>query len=275
MSVSIPPGKVIFLGNGNGVIGPSAGSSTDNAIARWDGTTGRLLQNSVITIADTTGAMSGWTSGNGLTMHGGGTITGASGSLDFTASGTNQNITWTPSGAGSLVAAGNILPSTANNKNLGALASAWATAYIGTVNSGGNNFTLSATGVGATIVLQTTTGGGSLTTALTLDASQNATFAANIYGSVQALSGAGAVNVTTTLTNYTSTGVAEALTLANGTNGQYKSIVHVVDGGSGVLTPTTALGYTTITFAAAGDSVDLRYTSQGWAIVGSRGVVIA
>jgi hypothetical protein len=37
--------------------GPS--SATDNAITRFDGTTGKLLQNSVVTIADTTGAIAG------------------------------------------------------------------------------------------------------------------------------------------------------------------------------------------------------------------------
>lgn len=38
------------------VIGPS--SSTDNAIVRFDGTTGELVQNSAATVADTTGAIS-------------------------------------------------------------------------------------------------------------------------------------------------------------------------------------------------------------------------
>jgi hypothetical protein len=113
------------------------------------------------------------------------------------------------------------------------------------------------------------------TTALTIDSSQNATFAGAIIGGVQALSGAGAVNVTQLHTSYTSTGVAQALTLANGTSGQIKTITHTVDGGSGVLTPTTALGYTTITFTNAGDSVTLRYTSAGWAIVGIYGAVAA
>lgn len=111
--------------------------------------------------------------------------------------------------------------------------------------------------------------------ALTLDASQNATFAGAIIGGVQALSGAGAINVTQLHTNFTSTGVAQALTLANGTAGQIKTITHTVDGGSGVLTPTTALGYTTITFVNVGDSVTLRYTTVGWAVVGSYGAVIA
>ena len=39
------------------VVGPA--SSTDNAIVRFDGTTGKLVQNSVVTIADSTGDISG------------------------------------------------------------------------------------------------------------------------------------------------------------------------------------------------------------------------
>lgn len=47
------------------VDGPAAGGSTDNAIARWDGTTGRLIQNSVVVIDDT-GAVTGITSIDGV-----------------------------------------------------------------------------------------------------------------------------------------------------------------------------------------------------------------
>ena len=101
----------------------------------------------------------------------------------------------------------------------------------------------------------------------------------NITGDViatnQALSGAGAVNITDMLTSLTTTGAAQALTLANGTVGQIKIISHVVDGGSAVLTPTTKIGFTTITFTAVGDSAMLIYTTAGWAIVGDRGVTIA
>ena len=42
---------------GAGVSGPA--SSTDNAIARFDGTSGSAIQNSVVTIADTTGDIAG------------------------------------------------------------------------------------------------------------------------------------------------------------------------------------------------------------------------
>jgi len=44
------------LGGGD-VAGPA--SATDNAVARFDGTTGKLIQNSTVTIADTTGAIAG------------------------------------------------------------------------------------------------------------------------------------------------------------------------------------------------------------------------
>ena len=52
----------------------------------------------------------------------------------------------------------------------------------------------------------------------------------------QTLSGAGAVNVTTVVTLFTSTGAAQALTLGDGARtGQLKIICHVVDGGSAMV----------------------------------------
>jgi hypothetical protein len=53
-------GTVILVGSGGGgtgdVVGPA--SATDNALARFDTTTGKLIQNSVVTVSDT-GAISG------------------------------------------------------------------------------------------------------------------------------------------------------------------------------------------------------------------------
>ena len=97
----------------------------------------------------------------------------------------------------------------------------------------------------------------------------------DITASVQSLSGAGAVNITDMMTSLTTTGSSQALTLANGTEGQLKFITHTVDGGSAVLTPTTKIGFSTVTFTNVGDSVSLIYTSAGWAVVGSKGVTIA
>ena len=92
--------------------------------------------------------------------------------------------------------------------------------------------------------------------------------------SVQSLSGAGAVDVTSAVTLLTSTGAAEAITLADGTvKGQTKTIIHDVDGGSMVLTPTSVAGYSTITFTDVGDAVQLMWSStvggsNGWVIIG-------
>lgn len=90
------------------------------------------------------------------------------------------------------------------------------------------------------------------------------------------LSGAGAVSVTKDTTKLTSTGVAQAITLADGVDGQIKRIIHDVDGGSMVLTPSTKTGYTTITFTNAGDAVTLEFvTTRGWIVTGIFGAVAA
>jgi hypothetical protein len=50
--------EYISAGSGSGdVVGPA--SATDNAVARFDSTTGKLIQNSAVTIADTTGDITG------------------------------------------------------------------------------------------------------------------------------------------------------------------------------------------------------------------------
>jgi hypothetical protein len=69
--------------SGGDVTGP--GSATDDAVVRFDGTTGKLIQNSAVTIADTTGNITGGTynkvtitapaSGSTLTIADGKTLT--------------------------------------------------------------------------------------------------------------------------------------------------------------------------------------------------------
>ena len=99
--VTIPAGKtaVVMWSGSDYVIATVAGasSSTDNAVARFDGTSGQLIQNSAVTIADTTGDI---TAGkyNGLTVSTStGTLTVANGSSLIT-SGANS-ITLTSTGA--------------------------------------------------------------------------------------------------------------------------------------------------------------------------------
>ena len=100
--------------------------------------------------------------------------------------------------------------------------------------------------------------------------------AVKFVGGVQSLSGAGAVNVTQAITEVTTTGAAQALTLADGVAGQEKTIVHGVDGGSFVLTPTTKTGWSTFTSTAAGESITLVFlATRGWCVKGSYLGVIA
>ena len=83
----------------------------------------------------------------------------------------------------------------------------------------------------------------------------------------QSLSGAGAINVTSYLTKWTTTG-ADAGTLADGLFvGQLKKIQLIVDGGDGTLTPSNLSGGTTITFADAGDVALLMWDGSNWVAI--------
>jgi len=101
------------------------------------------------------------------------------------------------------------------------------------------------------------------------------TVTGNLFGTVGARSGAGAVPTTSNTVLLTTTGT-NALTLADGVNGQTLRIVMVVDGGDGTLTPTTKTGYTTVTFTAVGNAVMLQFfTTQGWMVVSNYGATVA
>jgi hypothetical protein len=69
------------------VVGP--GAATDNGIARYDTTTGKLLQNSAVTIADTTGNMAGVGTLNTHTIPGGTGTLALTSQITGTNSGTN------------------------------------------------------------------------------------------------------------------------------------------------------------------------------------------
>ena len=99
-----------------------------------------------------------------------------------------------------------------------------------------------------------------------------------IFGTIQSLSGPGAVNITTLTTAFTSTAAGNALTLVDGAAGQLKTIIYVAEaagGDTGVLTPTNLGSATTITFNDIGDSVTLQFIGADWWVVGFRGAVVA
>ena len=96
----------------------------------------------------------------------------------------------------------------------------------------------------------------------------------NIQGDVVAVSGAGAIPVTASVVKLTTTG-ANALTLADGTDGQIITIAMVTDGGDGTLTPTNKQGFTTVTFNDAGDTCTLLFTNSKWFILANNGCTVA
>ena len=112
-------------------------------------------------------------------------------------------------------------------------------------------------------------------TAIELDGNAGSVkIAGGIVGSVQTISGPGAIDVTSLHTEITTTG-ADAYTLANGVVGQVKIISMVVDGGDATVTPTTLANGTTITFDAVQDNVTLIYGANGWLPTAVQNAVVA
>jgi hypothetical protein len=79
----------------------------------------------------------------------------------------------------------------------------------------------------------------------------------------QVLTGAGVVDITSAITHLVTNG-ANALTLADGVEGQLKFIVMKTDGGDGTLTPANFANGTTLTFNDVGDSIQLMFTNGSW-----------
>lgn len=153
------------------------------------------------------------------------------------------------------------------------------------VARGGTGITAFGTGV-ATALGQNVTGSGGIALATsptfvtpTLGVATATSVATGpVFGTIQALSGPGAVNLTTLTTAFTSTATGNALTLADGTAGQLKMIVYVAEAAgadTGILTPTNLGGFTTITFNAVGDSCLLQFIGTDWWAISVRGAVLA
>jgi hypothetical protein len=115
------------------------------------------------------------------------------------------------------------------------------------------------------------------TAGLKVDKDQNVNLPAGYIRfsqTAQTLSGAGAVDITSQITHVATTG-ANALTLADGVNGQTKVITMTVDAGDGTLTPSNLAGGSTITFNDVGDTVHLLFTNSNWIITGNHGSTVA
>ena len=84
--------------------------------------------------------------------------------------------------------------------------------------------------------------------------------------------GAGAIPLTAKHVSLVTTG-ADALTLADGYDGQDLYIVMVTDGGDGTLTPSNFQDGTTITFDDVGDDAMLKFLSGNWHFVAGSATV--
>ena len=97
----------------------------------------------------------------------------------------------------------------------------------------------------------------------------------------QSLTGAGAANVTSAVTAFTTNtdnSGNNAVTLAAGTAGQIKILYTKVETSSGqttVVTPAAFANGTTITFDAVGDSAILYYNGSTWVCLAQQGCAIA
>lgn len=104
------------------------------------------------------------------------------------------------------------------------------------------------------------------------------TFNGPVVSAIQALTGAGAVSLTETTTTLSSTATGNALTLADGTEGQLKTIVYVAEtagADTAILTPTNLGAGTTITFNTVGDACVLQFLGGQWWAISLRGAVLA
>ncbi len=86
-----------------------------------------------------------------------------------------------------------------------------------------------------------------------------------------------AANVTTAITVVNATSATEAVTLADGSDGQIKTIINISTAGTNnvVITPTNLRGYTTITLNAPGETVTLLFKNSKWNIIAGHGYVAA
>ena len=86
-----------------------------------------------------------------------------------------------------------------------------------------------------------------------------------------------AVNVTTAITEINATSATHAAAMADGSDGQIKTIINVSTGGTNniVITPANLRGYTTITLNAPGETVTCLFKNSNWNVIGGNGYALA
>ena len=85
-----------------------------------------------------------------------------------------------------------------------------------------------------------------------------------------------AINVTTPITEVDATSAAAPCTLADGSDGQIKTIINVSTSGTNAftITPSNLRGYTDITLNAPGETVTCIFKNSNWNIIGGNGYAV-
>ena len=86
-----------------------------------------------------------------------------------------------------------------------------------------------------------------------------------------------AINVTTPVTEVDATSAAAPCTLADGANGQIKTIINVSTSGTNdiTITPSNLRGYSTITLNAEGETVTCIFKNSNWNVIAGNGYALA
>jgi hypothetical protein len=92
-------------------------------------------------------------------------------------------------------------------------------------------------------------------------------------GTIQTLSSAGAISVTSLITRINSPSGAGTLTIADGVEGQIKVIVMVSNSASHALTISSNIGHSSIVFNSANDTATLMFLAGNWYFLGGTATV--
>ena len=86
-----------------------------------------------------------------------------------------------------------------------------------------------------------------------------------------------AIDITSAITEVNATSAGAPCTLADGGDGQVKTIINVSTGGTEnvVITPANLRGYTTITLNAPGETVTCLFKNSNWNVIAGNGYTLA
>jgi hypothetical protein len=86
-----------------------------------------------------------------------------------------------------------------------------------------------------------------------------------------------AVNVTTAITEIDATSATHSCALADGADGQVKTIINTATSGTNAITitPTNLRGYSTITLNAPGETVTCLFKNSNWNVIAGNGYALA